>query len=382
MRPYTRSHSRLFKSSSASSSRVKAAHVAGVVVNKRYKKSRGKKKDKKLNTSLLPVTARNDVKRWSAEELLSCNVYADGGNKNNKQIQPKKDDNKNVIIISINNKELFVPKQHVKKKGNGKGLCYVQDNVFQFVLCPRHRSLEETKVAGAGMQAKLIDAYCDAIDKGSNNKRGSKCSIKSNTAFKYVCAGAAPNRASRGVTPVHHVIRNLDQKSQKMILDHFKGIERLFKEFLPTSTVQQVLGGIDLVDAKTFTITNGKSSEIYASFAVGKNVFLNSHTDDDFTYSCTTLLCSDESKKNVFLAYFCFPRLGIAVPLRPGDTLFFNAREPHMISSRTTDDVDIYCLSFYLKSKVIGGNDNKKELNEEQKYYVTLFDEMSGDKLN
>ncbi len=53
-----------------------------------------------------------------------------------------------------------------------------------------------------------------------------------------------------------------------------------------------------------------------------------------------------------------------------------------MISSRTTDDVDIYCLSFYLKSKVIGGNDNKKELNEKQEYYAKLFDEMSGNELN
>ncbi len=203
--------------------------------------------------------------------------------------------------------------QHVRKKGNGKGLRCLHNNVDQFILCPRDRSLEETRLTVAGMQAKLIDAYCAAIDKGSNNKRGSKCSINSNTAFKYVCAGAAPNRASRGVTPLHHVIRNLDQESQKIILDHFMGVERLFKEFLPTSIVRQVLGGIDLVDAETFTIENGKSSDIYSAFAVGKNVYLNSHIDDDFTYSCTTILCSDESKKDDFLAYFCFPRLGIAV---------------------------------------------------------------------
>ena len=225
------------------------------------------------------------------------------------------------------------------------------------------------------MQAKLIDAYCAAIDGGTNNKRGGKCSIKSNTAFKYVCVGAAANRASPGVTPVHNVIKKLDQSLQKIILDHFKAIERLFMEFLQRNTVRQVLGGVDLVDAATFTIANGQSSRFYSAFAVGKNVYLNCHIDDDFTYSCTTLLCSDESKKNVFLAFFCFPRLGIAVPLRPGDTLFFNAREPHMISSRTRIEVDIYCLSFYLKSKVIGGNDNKKELSKDQQYYAELFED-------
>ncbi len=98
-----RSYTKIYKSSSPSSSLVKAAHVVGDVVEKRCK-SRGRKKSKKLNESLLPVTARNVAGKWDDEELLRCNVYADGGNENNKPIQPMKDDNKKVIIISIKKK--------------------------------------------------------------------------------------------------------------------------------------------------------------------------------------------------------------------------------------------------------------------------------------
>ena len=34
------------------------------------------------------------------------------------------------------------------------------------------------------------------------------------------------------------------------------------------------------------------------------------------------------------VAYFCFPRLGFAVPLRPGDALIFNPKEDHAVLSR------------------------------------------------
>ena len=359
------------KSRSKSSRRLEAAVAKAFAGGKSRSISRGKKKNSRLQKTFLPVQVSRHV-TYTAEILNQYNVYADGGDDGNEPIQPSNEGNKEAMVIPIN--RLHVPIRHLDN--HRKGLRCVEKQVTYFVLCPRARSLEETRLAIAGMSAKLIEAYCKAINLGNNNKRGNNCNIRSDaSSFKYVCSGAAANRASPGVTPIHYVIRNLDGALQKLILAHFRGVERLFKAFLPTVDIRQVLGGIELVDAETFTITNGESSEIFAAFAVGKNVYLSCHIDDDFTYSCTTLLCSDESKKDKILAYFCFPRLGIAVPLRPGDTLFFNAREPHMISSRTNNEIDIYCLSFYLKSNVIGGNDNKKELSEDQEHYANLFEE-------
>jgi len=358
---------RIIKAKTTSGLKVKAA-AACVVVGSDWSNNREKQKNIKLQKTLLQVNVSRRNK-WKDLNFHRFNVYADGGDNDNEPIQPSKHDNKVVKVISIKGNELYVPKKHLADQH--KGLCCVVDRVTYFTLCPRASSLVNN-----GMSAKLINAYRKAISFGNNNNRGKNCNIKSNiSSFKYVCSGAAANRASRGVTPIHHVIRKLDKASQVLILDHFKCVESLFKDWLPTADIRQVLGGIDLVGAETFTIESGESSEIFAAFAVGKNVYLSCHIDDDFTYSCTTLLCSDESKKDEILAYFCFPRLGIAVPLRPGDTLFFNAREPHMVSSRTKNEIDIYCLSFYLKSNVIGGNDNSQELNEEQEHHVNLYEE-------
>ena len=58
------------------------------------------------------------------------------------------------------------------------------------------------------------------------------------------------------------------------------------------------------------------------------------------------------------IAYFCFPRLGVAVPLRPGDILVFNPTEPHATSSRCNSENKVYCLSMYLKTAVVGLHDN------------------------
>jgi len=88
------------------------------------------------------------------------------------------------------------------------------------------------------------------------------------------------------------------------------------------------------------------------------------HDDDDFTYSIIMPLV-DHLSDDVIL-YFCFPSLGLAVPLRAGDILIFNPRTLHGVSSRCRVDDKIYCTSMYLKTKVVGGNDNSTPATDEQ----------------
>jgi len=59
------------------------------------------------------------------------------------------------------------------------------------------------------------------------------------------------------------------------------------------------------------------------------------------------------------VCYFAFPRIGIAVALRPGDFLLFNPQEPHSISSRCRAEDELFAVSYYLKTAVVGLNDNK-----------------------
>jgi hypothetical protein len=58
------------------------------------------------------------------------------------------------------------------------------------------------------------------------------------------------------------------------------------------------------------------------------------------------------------ICYFAFPQIGIAVALQPGDILMFNPQETHCISLRCNKDDNIYCISSYLKTQVVGLNAN------------------------
>ena len=80
---------------------------------------------------------------------------------------------------------------------------------------------------------------------------------------------------------------------------------------------------------------------------------------------------------NNVVAYFGFPRLGVAIPLRPGDVLIINPLEPHSVSSRCYEFDEVFCFSAYLKSSNVGLHDNQLELNPEVKklaeeYYKAL----------
>ena len=94
-------------------------------------------------------------------------------------------------------------------------------------------------------------------------------------------------------------------------------------------------------------------AKYFGAIAFGRNVFLRCHTDDDFTLSVAHVLLGGTQSYNVddpVVVHFCFPTEGVAVPMRPGDFLLFNARVPHCISSRCSDDDDIMCISMFLKT--------------------------------
>jgi hypothetical protein len=58
--------------------------------------------------------------------------------------------------------------------------------------------------------------------------------------------------------------------------------------------------------------------------------------------------------------------LGVAVPLRPGDFLLFNALIPHCVSSRCRQAEEILSIAMYLKTSVVGMNNNQLPPNSLQ----------------
>ncbi len=79
---------------------------------------------------------------------------------------------------------------------------------------------------------------------------------------------------------------------------------------------------------------------------------------------------------NQIVIYSCFPTLGITVPLRPGDFLIFNTLIPHCVSSRCKQVDEVMVILMYLKSTVIGLNDNLLSLDNNQSHLACRYNEL------
>ncbi len=88
------------------------------------------------------------------------------------------------------------------------------------------------------------------------------------------------------------------------------------------------------------------------------------HIDKDFTMSIVQVHLDEimYQKDDQIVCFFAFPQIGIVVPLQPRDTLMFNPQEPHCISLRCNKDGNLYCISSYLKTQVVGLNDNSDKV--------------------
>ena len=107
---------------------------------------------------------------------------------------------------------------------------------------------------------------------------------------------------------------------------------------------------------------------IFGGVAFGYQVYNAIHTDDDFSRSAVIVHVDNLHYQfgNQVAEYFCFPQLGIAVALYPGDIVIFNAQEPHAVSSQCRINDNVFCVSMYLKTSVVMLNDNSIELTPMQ----------------
>ena len=114
----------------------------------------------------------------------------------------------------------------------------------------------------------------------------------------------------------------------------------------------------------------------YRALAFGCNVFLPCHTDSDFTMSMAQIHLKGKATYELdddIVVYFCFPTLGVAIPLRPGDLLLFNSLIPHCLSSRCRQDDEIYSLATYLKTSVVGMNNNQLPVSSNQSFLAERY---------
>ncbi len=125
-------------------------------------------------------------------------------------------------------------------------------------------------------------------------------------------------------------------------------------------------------------VRSNLSPTFLAELPLGLMFFLRCHTDADFTFSIVHVLLKGKSQclpGDDVVTYICFPTIGVAIPLHPGDYLLFNAKLPHCISSRCKFEDEILCTSTYLKTAIVGMNNNDLPLTQEQ---ATVIEQLKS----
>ena len=198
-------------------------------------------------------------------------------------------------------------------------------------------------------------------------------------ADKYGCIGVQVNRGLKGVRGESCHVDKIPVKDWNAIVEVTRRAETACRSFANTEDIQHIERASEPIQFQTMREKTSKTEEIFANtyqcIAFGENMFLECHTDHDFARS-TVMVQMDNHKcgpKDRVVAYFCFPRLGIAVALCPGDLLTFNALETHAISSRCHKSDKLLCVSMYFKTAVVGLNNNDVELTEEQKEMREIY---------
>jgi hypothetical protein len=188
---------------------------------------------------------------------------------------------------------------------------------------------------------------------------------------KYTTVGLKPNRGRTGITKSWP--DKLSETDRCNVVSLMNTIEELAKGYLPSDALR----GIEkarLVGNWQKIKTGASPPNIWSSLAIALNYYLNVHTDQDFFYSLLTVASKhglrediDQYSMNTEICnYFVFPEQGRAVALRPGDMLLFNPKYQHCLSSRTSfyENKDVFSLSLYLKSGVVGKNNNSLPLTD------------------
>ena len=229
-----------------------------------------------------------------------------------------------------------------------------------FTLIPRHDAIH--KMTHVRKTVASLYALDDA--KRAAEVRGKTRITIAEDDGKYATVGLKPNRGSAGVSEIWP--KKLSIGDRNSIRKLMARCEEAAKGYLPSDELRglriaQVLG-------EWKQISGVSSHSIWGSLACGRNYYLNSHVDEDFFYSLTTVASEHGLQEDIdrysmdadVCNYFTFAEQGIAVALRPGDMLIFNPLYHHCLSSRTSiyESDDVFCLSLYLKTAVVGLNDN------------------------
>ena len=380
----THSHpSHIFKSKSNSSRRVQAAHIAHLahVLHRDHKLLRKNHKNRKLMKDLKLAFVTIDIPPCSPKIhppptphscLINNVVVVDGGDSNNTPLQaPNEPLPKPWKRLSVHT-DLRV----VDTKNFYRLLSHTIPGQQSFAFCrpPRLSTLQMTN----WHDPSTCHSFLSALSTAGQFQKKSLTRGKDKVIFgshKYVCLGVQPLRAKAEVSTFSHHASKMHPCTWNLIVQNVKCAESVAASYLPTQEISRMFHSKQLNQFPCLQeMQNSPSNsppyqcKMYGALAFGLNVHLSCHSDEDFNYSISFVMKEGHtcSRKDRIMSYFCFPSIGTAVAMRPGDLIIFDPTLPHCISSRCNNNDNIYCISLYLKTRVVGLNNNQLDLTPPQ----------------
>ena len=197
-------------------------------------------------------------------------------------------------------------------------------------------------------------------------------------AHKYITLGVRPLRNKAAILQYTPHVKKMSPQHWNTIHDNILLAESVAAAYLSTDELHRMncakaLNNFPLIKSVNNDDTPCREAKMFGGLAFGRNVHLSCHKDADFNYSIAILLKTGHLclMRDDIAGYFCFPSLGMCVPLCPGDILLFDPTFPHCISSRCYREDEVFCVTLYLKSAVVGLNDNYLELTPLQEALST-----------
>ena len=342
------------------------AHLPDAIPSsvRRSRIRRAKKKQEKQQRKLLEIVLPSDF--HPTVSILDINeeiIVFDGGNSDCPPITPPKGVRWRRLHVS----DLFMQDD----LREDIGLTFPRMNgCLPFIRLPRATSLSIIGRCGLEKIYAALKA-CETLRTPLRRSDKKRVFTDSGKSPSYACVGPQVSRNSQEVLDYPAFMNKLPLHHWRALLWLMRRAEEAYKDIADHQVLSHIHHAKNAVPFKTFATTDPQqaSSKFFGGIAFGSNVFLRCHTDQDFTMSISQVFCKDKSHYHVddeVIVYFCFPTLGVSVPLRPGDYLLFNPLIPHCISSRCKYDDDIMCVSMYLKTAIVGLNDNSLELTPTQ----------------
>lgn len=180
---------------------------------------------------------------------------------------------------------------------------------------------------------------------------------------KYATYGA---HACRNQPGVKMNMKNINSTGDAytVLTTLIRKMDHVCKEFIDSESVSSFASIKKLSNVQGMPLCGpDKEGSMWPSMAIGLNAFLSAHTDLDYFLSVVGVICDEELiAHSDIVQYFCFPSKGVSVGLRNGDIIIFNPLIFHCISARCSLGTDVMCITEYIKTAVVSGNDNSRNI--------------------